>query len=162
MKIVFYLFLSYYLIQGDSFIEKTTNDFNSNSNFLVLNIKSNNYNGQAIVENDDLFTYYQITENKNKQEYKLLVQEILTKKNYLEINEKSIEKWGFIKVKESQKIKSNFKKGLKRFIEIYFNNDLIEKGNTNEEERAFIIKILFENKISCHIDDETGLLILNK
>ena len=162
MKIVFYLFLSYYLIQGDSFIEKTTNDFNSNSNFLVLNIKSNYYNGQAIVENDDLFTYYQITENKNKQEYKLLVQEILTKKNYLKINEKSIENWGFIKVKESQKIKSNFKKGLKRFIEIYFNDNLIEKGNTNEEEKAFIIKILFENKISCHIDDETGLLILNK
>lgn len=80
----------------------------------------------------------------------------------MEINEKSIEKWGFIKVKESQKIKSNFKKGLKRFIEIYFNDDLIEKGNTNEEERAFIIKILFENKISCYIDDETGLLILNK
>lgn len=58
MKIVFYLFLSYYLIQSDSFIEKITDDFNSNSNFLVLNIKSNNYNGQAIVENDDLFTYY--------------------------------------------------------------------------------------------------------
>lgn len=162
MKIVFYLFLSYYLIQSDSFIEKITDDFNSNSNFLVLNIKSNNYNGQTIIENDDLFTYYQITENKNKKEYKLLVQEILTKKNYLKINEKSIEKWGFIKVKESQKIKSNFKKGLKRFIEIYFNDDLIEKGNTNEEERAFIIKILFENKISCYIDDETGLLILNK
>ena len=162
MKIVFYLFLSFYLAQSDPFIEKTTDDFNSNSNFLLLNVKSKNYNGLAIIENDDLFTYYQITQNKNKQEYKLLVQEILTKKNYLEINEQSIEKWGFIKVKESQKIKSKLKKGLKRFIKIYFNDDLIEKGNTDEEERAFIIKILFENKISSYIDDETGLLILNK
>lgn len=162
MKKLFYLFLSFYLAQSDSFIEKITADFNSNSNFLVLDIKSKNYNGLAIIENDDLFTYYQITQNKNKQEYKLLVQEILTKKNYLEINEQSIEKWGFIKVKESQKIKSKLKKGLKRFIKIYFNDDLIEKGNTGEEERAFIIKILFENKISCYIDDETGLLILNK
>ena len=162
MTKIFYLFLSFYLAQSDSFIEKTTADFNSNSNFLVLDIKSKNYNGLTIIENDDLFTYYQITQNKNKQEYKLLVQEILTKKNYLEINEESIEKWGFIKVKVSQKIKSKLKKGLKRFIKIYFNDDLIEKGNTDEEERAFIIKILFENKISCYIDDETGLLILNK
>ena len=34
--------------------------------------------------------------------------------------------------------------------------------NNKWEERAFIIKILFENKISSYIDDETGLLILNK
>ncbi len=162
MKKIFYLFLSFYLAQSDSFIQKITNDFNSNSNFLVLNIKAKNYNWLAIIENDDLFTYYQITQNKNKQEYKLLTQEILSKKNHIEINENYIEKWGFIKVKESEKIKNKFKKGLKSFIKIYFNDDLIEKGITNEDEKAFIIKILFENKISSYIDDETGLLILNK
>ncbi|MCL9771063.1 hypothetical protein NAT47_11615 [Flavobacterium sp. HXWNR69] len=162
MKKIFYLFLSFYLAQSDSFIQKITNDFNSNSNFLVLNIKAKNYNGLAIIENDDLFTYYQITQNKNKQEYKLLTQEILSKKNHIEINENYIEKWGFIKVKESEKIKNKFKKGLNSFIKIYFNDDLIEKGITNEDEKAFIIKILFENKISSYIDDETGLLILNK
>ncbi len=162
MTKIFYLFLSFYLAQSDSFIEKTTADFNSNSNFLVLDIKAKNYNGLAIIENDDLFTFYQITQNKNKQDYKLLAQEILTKKNHIEIKEDSIEKWGFVKVKKSNKIKSKFKKGLKSFIKIYFNDDLVEKGITNEEERAFIIKILFENKISSYIDDETGLLILNK
>ena len=106
MTKIFYLFLSFYLAQSDSFIEKTTADFNSNSNFLVLDIKAKNYNGLAIIENDDLFTFYQITQNKNKQEYKLLAQEILTKKNHIEIKEDSIEKWGFVKVKESNRIKA--------------------------------------------------------
>ena len=43
MKIVFYLFLSFYLAQSDPLIEKTTDDINSNSNFLLLNVKSKNY-----------------------------------------------------------------------------------------------------------------------
>ena len=67
MTKIFYLFLSFYLAQSDSFIEKTTADFNSNSNFLVLDIKAKNYNGLAIIENDDLFTFYQITQNKNNE-----------------------------------------------------------------------------------------------
>ncbi|MGV1013317.1 MAG: hypothetical protein ACOYBS_12840 [Flavobacterium sp.] len=162
MKILSCLFLSCCLLQSNSFIEKIIDDFRSNSKYLALNIKANNYNGIAIIENDNLCIYYQITHNGNKQEYKSFVRDILAKKSYLDIGNESMEKWGFIKVKESKKIKTKLKRGLANFIKIYFNEDLTEKGNTNEEEKAFIIKILFDNMRSCYIDDETGLLILNK
>jgi hypothetical protein len=162
MKFLYYFFLSFCLVQSNSFIEKIIDDFKSNSNYLAVNIKTNNYKGIAIVENDDLFTYYQISQKGSKEEYKSFIREILVKKSYLDMSNESIEKWGFIKVNESKKIKCKLEKGLNKFIKTYFNEDLTEKGNMSEEEKAYVIKILFDNMRSCYVDDETGLLILNE
>lgn len=162
MKIILYFFLSLGLLQDVSFIDKILNDFKSNSKYLSLNIKSYDFTGSAIIENDDLYTYFQIKKKGTKEDYKLYVKDILNKKTYIDLGDESIKKLGFIKVKESKKIKCKLKKGLDKFVKIYFNEDLTEKGITNEEEKAFLIKILFDNMRSCYIDDETGLLILNK
>ncbi|WP_291276153.1 hypothetical protein [Flavobacterium sp.] len=162
MKFLYYFFLSFCLVQSNSFIEKIIDDFQSNSNYLVVNIKSKKYDGIAIIENDDLFTYYKISQKGNKEEYKSFIRDILIQKSCLDMRNETIEKWGFIKVNESKKIKCKLEKGLSKFIKTYFNEDLTEKGNTSEEEKAYIIKILFDNMRSCYIDDETGLLILNK
>lgn len=155
------MILSCCLIQNDSFIEKILNDFRTNSKFLALNIKSLNYNGLVIIENDDLCLFFQMTYNKEKKDYKSFIKNCMNKKTVLDLGSHNLDKWNFIRVKKNKKVSNNLKKGLDEFIKVYFDENFVEKGNIRDNERIYIIKILFDNRISCHIDDETGLLLID-
>lgn len=162
MKFLYCIFLSCCLFQSDSFVDKVVNDFRMNSKFLALNIKALDYIGSVIIENDDLYLFYQLTYHKNKADYKSFIKNCIEKKITIDIGNHNLDKWNFIKVKKNISVSNNLKKGLDKFIKVYFNKNMVEKENVKNEERANIIKILFDNKIACYIDDETGLLLINK
>ena len=159
MKLLFIMLFSFGLVQDMSFPEKILNDFDRNSRFVCINIKSLEYNGLVIIENDDLFFFLNQTQHFDKTKYKSFVKMKLEKKIFIDIGNVDLKKWNFFKLNSSQKVDKNAKKGIAKFIKIYFNNNVLKDGVTDNE-RIAIIRILFNNKISSYIDDETGYLII--
>ncbi|WP_298150073.1 hypothetical protein [Flavobacterium sp.] len=162
MKNLFYLLLLCVFFQSETFNEKIFNDFTSNSRYLKISIKSSEYNGICVIENDDLFLYYTLKYNKGKTEYLNFIKGFFSAKEILDLGNEKPEKWNFKKVLDDKKVNQNLKKGLNKFINIYFNKNLVERGKTTENQKALIIKILFDHNKACSIDDETGFLIIRK
>lgn len=162
MKIIYYIALYTCFLQSAPFIEKVINDFKSDSSYLTFKIKAADYKGDIVIENDDLYLYYYSTFKKSKEDYQNFIKPYLNKKEVLDIGNQSINKWNFLKVKTDKIVLKNLKKGLTKFIKIYFDKNSVEKGKISAEQKNFIIKILFANNVACHVDDETGLLIINR
>jgi hypothetical protein len=162
MRLFLIFIINCFIVQSDDFIKEVSNDFNMNSNFLVLDIKSKEYNGTVIIENDNLYLYYYKIYHKDKDSYRLFVKSILKKESFINIGNENLDKFNFIKVQSSKKIDNNFKKGLNNFIKNYFNNGNVLKNKVTDEEQNYIVKLLFENEIATFIDDETGYLLIKK
>lgn len=161
MKILFALLLSSCAMNKDtSFYQKITNDFDRYSYFVSIELRSSNYNGIIIIENDDLFNYLQTTQKIDKEKYKEMIKEKLVNHSSLEITNTT--KFNFIEVKEIQTVNVNAKKGVDEFIKKYFDNGKVLKDGITDDERTAIIQKLFEWKIPTKIDDETGYLVMSR
>ncbi len=147
-------------MQQISFIEKVTNDFRSNSMFLLLNVESKSYSGPVIIENDDLYLFYAITKKFTKEDYKAYIKSILKDKKVLKLSNLDLKKWGFQKFHQDKRINCPKKLGIDTFIKLYFNNKKVLKDDISENQKNIIIEKLFMNQISCFIDDETGYLVI--
>ena len=87
---------------------------------------------------------------------------MLIQENIPLINEKlDFEEWNFIKVGSEAQIDENVEKGMEQYIKIYFDGKVLKDG-ISDVQRAVIINQLFEWKIACNIDDETGYLVISR
>ncbi len=159
MKLLFLMLFSSCMNNDPIFYNKVLNDFDRYSWFITIEVKSSEYSGKSIIENDDLFYYLSQTQKIDKEEYKKIIKEKLENNSSIEIE--NIAKWNFIKVPTNETINQNAKKGVEEFIKIYFDSKVLKDGITDDE-RAVIIEKLFKWKIPTKIDDETGYLILSR
>lgn len=153
-------FLSCFLFQI-TFYDEILNDFNSNSRFLVLKVKSLKYNGFIVVENDNLYVLLYQTYSFDKKQYSTFVKKVLKNNLSIKINDNDFKKYNFCKLKSLNEVDENFKKGIHEFISIYFNNNRVLKDNISDDVRNAIIEKLFISKISVYIDDESGYLVID-
>ena len=98
MKLVLITFFSFCLVQNESFYEKILKDFDSNSRFILINVKSSKYEGKLLIQNNDFFYFLNQKQHLGKNEYKLFVEKKLRKNLIFNLGTTNFEKWNFIKV----------------------------------------------------------------
>lgn len=129
--------------------------------FLSINISGPNYKGTVIIENDELFYFLNRTQDINETQYLNMMRQILSKKDTLVVGNIDLEKWDFRIVPKDSIVMSNTRKGEKRFIDIYFHNNVLKDGITDNI-RASVIEQLYKWNIATKIDCETGYLVLSR
>jgi len=163
MKILFIFISSLLLNQSQLFYEKVLDDFDSNSRFIFITVKSSEFNGPMIIQNDKFFYFLNQKMNLYKNDYKLFVEKKIKKNLVFNLGTTNLAKWSFIKVPKLKKVESNALKGIEKFINLYFDiidgNRVIKEG-ISKEEGASIIMVLFRHHLSSYIDDETGYLLI--
>ncbi len=157
----FIIFLILYSCNMSEFIDKVLNDFNRNSCFVVIKIVSKDYNGLTAIENDELFYFLSKTKNYKKEEYQSKIKKVLLSKSTIDLENESLEKWNFIKIIPCESINLIADKGIKIFLDHFFEHGVL-KGGINENEKAAIIEKLFNWKIPVITDDESGMLVILK
>ena len=55
--------------QKNDFYDIILNNFNENSYYLTFKVESSNYNGDIVIENDDLYYYLQKSKKISKRKY---------------------------------------------------------------------------------------------
>lgn len=159
MKTLVIVVFSYFLLQS-TFQDKILNDFKRNSRFLVIKVNSLKYKGSIIVENDNLYVLLNQTYSFDKNQYVTFVDKLLNNNLSVKLNDNDFKKYNIYKLKTSNEVDRNFKKGIIKFINIYFNNKKVLKDNISDDVRNAVIEKLFISKISVYIDDETGYLVI--
>lgn len=129
--------------------------------FLSINITSPKFKGTAIIENDEMFYFLNRTQNMNQMQYVNKMRHLLSNKDTLVVGNIDLEKWEFKTVIKDSIVISNARKGKSKFIDIYFHNNVLKNGVTDNE-RTLIIDQLFKWDIATKIDCETGYLVLHR
>jgi hypothetical protein len=162
MGFLFLLLFTSCMNQHTTFLDKVLNDFNPrHSWFLVIDVKSSHYNGPVVIENAQLFWFYNQTKKLNEKEYQAFAKEKLKTNAPFDIGSANLSQWDFLKAPEINSVNQNARKGVDGFIKTYFDDYMIKAGVSENEKRA-IIRKLFEWKIACVTDDESGYLVISR
>ncbi|MHC5310116.1 hypothetical protein ACYSNM_08595 [Myroides sp. LJL116] len=159
MKWFFLLLLNLCLVYKgpeSTFIDKVLTDFERYSYYVSFSLA----NGERyIIENDDLFYYFQKQDDFSREQYKKEIKEKLINGYSIEIKNLNS---NFIEVSDVPRVDANAEKGLDEFIKIYFDNSKTLKDGITDDERIAIIQQLFKWEITSKIDDETGYLVISR
>jgi len=150
----------------NSFYKGIINSSEGSKQYLVFDIDSDVFKGTVVAKSFRLLQYYQ-SKNKNitKEEYGNQVYNKLIKKESFDITDKKfIDEYFFKQYKPVKEVDSVAKLGKLRFIEYFFNRDIIKKEfiSKTQYSEAAIIKQLFDWEIACHNDSETGYLVITE
>ena len=141
------------------FYNKVLNDFETDSYFIALNVKSSSYKGRIITENNNLFNYLKKVKGLDKDSYLLFMKRTLAHNKVLKIDSRDFSVWNFKKVREVAAVVYNANKGRDSFVAHYFNGTMLNYGITDEERYA-VINQLFYWEYPVKIDKITGNLII--
>lgn len=154
-------FLLYSCSHGNtSFYDTVLNDFDSSSYYVALNIKSPDYKGRVIIENNDLYHYLNKTKGLDKIKYHALMLKILVHNRYLRVDDTDLSKWKFIKVPLVNSVIFNANKGVNSFIAQYFNGVVLNAGLSYDEIHAVINQLFFWG-IPIRTDPMTNQILLD-
>lgn len=145
----------------NTFVNKIVNDFSRNSYFLIINVSLPKGKVKSIIENDDLFYFFSKLKNYNEHQYKEHAANIISSNQLLTISEDDFSKFGFAKLVNVNSIQNDAIKGKDFILNKYFKDGVII-GKRSDEERNFLIELLFKWDIASRIDDETGYLVIEK
>jgi hypothetical protein len=165
LKNYFFFLLSAVLFYSCSngntaFYNTVLNDFDSSSYYVALNIKSPDYKGRVIIENDDLYKYLNKTKGLDKIRYHSMMQKILTHRRYLKVDDKDLLGWKFIEVPQVNSVIFSANKGVNSFIAQYFNGVVLNAGLSYDEIHA-VINQLFYWGIPIRVDPVSHQLLLD-
>jgi hypothetical protein len=154
------LFLNSCTTGDPVFFDRVLSDFDSNSYYIALNIKSPFYNGRALIENDDLYNFLHKKEGIDKASYHKKMKRILLHNRYLKVDERDIKKWKFIKVKLVDTVIFEANKGVNSFIAKYFDGVLMNPGLSYDEIYA-VIDQMFYWGIPLRVDPVSNQILLD-
>ena len=146
---------------NDFFHQKVLDDLRLHSYFVVVKVETPNYKGRIAIENDDLLIFLHVTKGINQKKYKAFVNELLKNHIPLKLSDEELEKWKLKRIKPIDEVNDYASKGQEKFIEYYFNERVIKKDLSEEEQLAIIAK-LFDWQIATNIDDITGNLVFTR
>jgi hypothetical protein len=161
LALVFVLCLISCAEKDTGFYDKVLNDYGKTSYYIALNIRSAQYKGKAIIQNNDLYNFINGSTPLDKSSYVTKLKNILLHGKELNIDGHDLLKWKFLKVNEMNSVYLNAGKGLNAFISTYFDGSLFKPGISPEETNA-VINQLFYWKVPVKIDGASGELLINE
>ena len=146
---------------NDKFIKKVISDFDRYSFFVSIAVESPEYSGKAIIENNDLYRYYNQTQNIDKKKYQDVIYKILRTKLTLNVKNEDFTQFNFLIVPNDTTVIANAQKGVDNFLKTYFKERVL-RDEITDNERYAIISQLYDFNIASKIDCETGYIVLYK
>jgi hypothetical protein len=146
--------------KNNSFYDKVLNDFGKHSDFIAIDIKSHQYKGRVIIENNDLYTLMNQTKAWDKAVYKQKIERLLMHRRSLNIGNTDLLKAKFLKVKQINNVYISASKGVNSFISDYFTG-IVFNYSVAEDEMYAVINQLFYWNIPAKFDDVSGQLLLD-
>lgn len=143
------------------FFKKVLSDFSRNSYFVLINRTLAEETTGYIIKNDDLYSFIHKSSGVMQDEYVKKMSATLSKNESLQIVSKEIKAYSFFKVLPNEEISNDAEKGKSYFLEKYFNERVL-KGGITDNDKYLIISILYQWRVACKIDDESGYLIIDK
>ncbi|MBI3141718.1 MAG: hypothetical protein HYZ16_02700, partial [Bacteroidetes bacterium] len=161
MKLLLFAILFSCTQKDTMFLDKVLNDFDRYSYFVAVELESTDYKGRVIIENDDLYYYFEQSQSLNRSAYKDMMFNKLRSDEPLDIESADLERWNFYKIPSIPSVVQTAEKGVEEFIKTYFDGRVLKDGITDDE-RTVIIAKLYEWEIPSKIDDETGYLVISR
>lgn len=161
MNLIMTILLCFCVHNNPTFYDKLLDRVDGHTYFITIKVKSREFSGKVVVENSDLFYYFNQEKKMSKTDYKKMIIQHIEHNSSIDIGNADLVRWGLVKVPLIRSVNLNAKKGLEHFIKIYFNGNILKDGITDKE-RTVIIQKLFEWRILTVIDDETGYLLISK
>lgn len=146
--------------KDNSFFDKVLSDFGQHSDFIAIDIRSHQYKGRVIIENNDLYTLLNTTKGWNKTVYKSKIEKLLLHRRTLNIGNTDLIKYKFFKVKEINKVYLSASKGVNSFLNDYFSGKVFNYSVAEEEMYAVINQLFYWN-IPVKFDNISGQLLLD-
>ena len=142
--------------------------YSTHGKFIAVDIKSDEYNGKAIIENGNLYYFLGETKGFNQNQYKVFVKDLLLKESKLSLGKSDLNKWHFIKINKIEAVENYANKGKNELIAHYFDrvdnkyfDVFVIKKEIDDDETNAVIAKLFDWKIVSQVDDETGYLVIS-
>lgn len=161
MKLLLFAILFSCTQKDTMFLDTVLDDFDRYSYFIAVKLESPDYKGQVIIENDDLYYYFEQSQSLSRSAYKDMMFNKLRSNESLNIESTDLERWNFYKIPSIASVAQNAEKGVEAFIKSYFDGRVLKDGITDDERTAIIAR-LYEWKIPSKIDDETGYLVISR
>ncbi|AEV99378.1 hypothetical protein A4D02_34245 [Niastella koreensis] len=145
---------------GVDFFTKVLNDNGRYGAFLALKVKSKSFTGTVVTENFCLYRYYNETHGWQKNEYVNFLRERLNADDTIRLDDQYI-KSGHCFFTSEIKVDSL---SANEIVKLYFTPGEISvmRSGITFNDRNRIVRKLFENKVACRTDDETGAVVLVK
>ncbi len=145
----------------DLFFNKVLSDFSRNSYFVMINGTLAGQTSVYLIKNDDLYSFFNKMTGAVQKGYiqKMLI--ILKKKETLQITCNAVKDYSFINVLPDKTVSDDAKKGMPYFLQKYFKGRVLKDGIADAD-KYLIISILYQQRITCKIDDESGYVIMDK
>src|SRR5258708_18416797 len=147
----------------DSFYDNILDDVNSrHSYFVSVMIKDGKSQRAVVIESGDLYDFLLKTKTFKKDECRESLKKVLKSNSVLSFETITVdENIGFCELRNCSKVEKIAEQGRDYFIQYYFNNKVIKKNISNNEQHC-IIKILFDWCILVKVDDESGFLVIHE
>jgi hypothetical protein len=161
MKYLITAILTNLLIMSCNNSKNILNDFNLHSYYIAIDIV---YTGESIpIVINNAYLYY------------LLMNDALSKKEYIELMKRTLDSGGIFHVRSGDlyiellkhRVELNYEnsekfvnKYIDKYINDFFDENKVLKVQLSEEERKYLIYLLFKNNIYLKDDDETGYLYI--
>jgi hypothetical protein len=159
MKLALIALLCSCMNQGAAFYDKVLGDYSLHSTFVAIDVQSRGYTGRTVIENADLYYFFNQTRGYDQADYIKFMKERLLNKDRISLGDVSLKKWRFFKVAAISSVGEHASKGLEKFIGHYFQGKVIKEGIGVAERNAVISK-LFDFGVRAKIDDGTGILVI--
>lgn len=146
--------------KDNSFYDKVLGDFGRHSDFIAIDIRSHQYTGRAIIENNDLYTFLNNTKGWDTTVYKSKIEKILLHRRKLNLGNADLLKAKFFKVREMNTVYLKAAKGVNSFISDYFDGTVFNYSVPEDEMYAVIDQLFYWN-VPVKFDNISGQLLLD-
>lgn len=159
-KIFFIIIINFALMSCNEY-QKVIKDFGLHSYYIAINVVYDNRIIPIVLENSDFYTLIK-GDSLSEKEYIHMLEHIADKMEPYEINnvvlankleEYKVDIHGNL-FKEYANINE------RNLIELFFNENGVQRKNINIEQKKILIHLLFKKNIFVKVDDETGLLYI--
>ncbi|MBS1778909.1 MAG: hypothetical protein JST70_06265 [Bacteroidetes bacterium] len=146
--------------ENQDFYSLVLSDFGMHTFYVSLDIRSQTYSGRVVVPNDHLYDVLQNKNNYSEKRYISILEPILKNHSILDLGEIDLNYYGFLVVRKNEKVSED----KQYFFSRYFNmtNGVYVIKDSANKMKASIVNKLFEWKIPCKTDDESGYLYVLK
>jgi hypothetical protein len=146
---------------NDTFLNKILSDYSRNSFYISVEAINQNKSFPVIINNEDLFSYFNKTKGLNKEQYTKYIKSAINDNKTISLTSSNISKYGFIKIKPRSEIDKEAKNGVTVILNKYFKNKVLVDG-ISASDRSYLIYLLFKWEIATKVDEESGYLIYEK
>jgi hypothetical protein len=144
-----------------SFFNKVLHDYDSTSYFITVDLKSDSYKGRALIENRNLYHFFNETQGFDTAKYVAYMRKTLTKHKKISLKGRDIIKFNFLKVEDNMNVLLQAGKGRNSFVAAYFDGSVLNFGIPLSEQYA-VINQLFYWEYAVKRDQLTGNLLIGE